>query len=219
MWELLRWIRRHDPYLGAQLVVLGAIALDFSLPSKLLPGPPWLLPGVEAMLLGGLVASARDPDKRENPRRRQLSLAMIALVSAVNAFSLAFEVHYLLRGTLENGHRLILAGSELWVTNVLLFGLWYWELNRGGPLPRRSGSEHKPDFLFPQMATPELHQDEWMPGLFDYLYVSFTNATAFSPTDAMPLTQAAKTLMAGQSLIALVTVALVVARAVNILSG
>jgi uncharacterized membrane protein len=214
----LQWVRKHDPYLGAQLVVLAAIGLDVSLPSKLTPGPVWLLPGVELLLLAGLIATRRDPELRRHPRRRQVSLLMIALVSAVNVFSLALEVHYLLHGGHESGHRLILAGSELWVTNVLLFGLWYWQLDRGGPMARRIGPDGRPDFLFPQMATPELHDDEWRPGLIDYLYVSFTNATAFSPTDAMPLTESAKVLMSLQALVALVTVGLVVARAVNILS-
>jgi uncharacterized membrane protein len=211
-------IKRRDPYLGAQLVVLAAIGVDLSLPSKLVPGPVWLLPSVEVLLLIGLTATAVRAGGAPHPRRRQAALALIALVSVVNAVSLALEVHYLLRGRPESGHRLILAGSELWITNVLLFGLWYWELDRGGPLPRKSGSAGDPDFLFPQMATPELHAGDWEPGLIDYLYVSFTNATAFSPTDTMPLTQTAKALMALQSLVALVTVGLVVARAVNILS-
>jgi hypothetical protein len=107
----------------------------------------------------------------------------------------------------------------LWVTNVLLFGLWYWELDRGGPVARAMNPGAKPDFLFPQMTLPPEHAPRnWMPGLIDYLYVSFTNATAFSPTDTMPLTQIAKLLMSIQALAALLTIGLVVARAVNILS-
>jgi hypothetical protein len=104
------------------------------------------------------------------------------------------------------------------VTNVLLFGLWYWEFDRGGPLRRASGREAAPDFMFPQMADPRMAPDGWRPSLIDYLYVSFTNATAFSPTDTMPLTPTAKVLMAVQSLASLITVGLVFARAVNILA-
>ena len=100
---------------------------------------------------------------------------------------------------------------------MLLFGLWYWELDRGGPVARGEGRELAPDFLFPQMTDPRWAPQGWMPGLIDYLYVSLTNATAFSPTDTMPLTPIAKWLMGGQCLAALVTVGLVVARAVNIL--
>jgi hypothetical protein len=129
-------------------------------------------------------------------------------------------VHHLLRGKVPSSfaHDLILAGIVLWVTNVLLFGLWYWELDGGGPLQRASGKDAAPDFLFPQMADPRTAQDGWRPSLIDYLYVSFTNATAFSPTDTMPLTPIAKLLMTVQSIASLITVGLVFARAVNILS-
>jgi hypothetical protein len=105
----------------------------------------------------------------------------------------------------------------LWVTNVLLFGLWYWELDRGGPLARMATPDAMPDFLFPQMTEPRHSPAGWMPGLIDYLYLSFTNATAFSPTDTMPLSSIAKVLMTAQSLASLLTIGLIVARAVNIL--
>jgi uncharacterized membrane protein len=210
--KLTRW----DPYIGAQLVVASAILLDVSLPEKITIGPAWLLPAVEALLLVGLVMTSPHRLMRQLQVRRRLAIAMIGLVSAVNSVSLILLCHYLLQGRKENGHDLILAGVVLWVTNVLLFGLWYWELDRGGPVARNTVPE-QPDFLFPQMTEPTLATG-WSPNLIDYLYVSFTNATAFSPTDAMPLTRAAKLLMAGQALTALVTVGLVVARAVNILA-
>jgi uncharacterized membrane protein len=215
---LLASIARRDPYWGAQLVVLVAILVDVTLPEKVTLGPTWLLPSIEGALLLALRVGTGAMEAYESPRRRQFALGMIALVSAVNAFSLAALVHLLLHGHHENGRNLILAGALLWITNVLLFGLWYWELDRGGPVRRRSSLPGPPDFLFPQMATPELKQSDWEPSLVDYLYVSFTNATAFSPTDTMPLTPWAKTLMSLQSLISLVTVGLVIARAVNILS-
>ncbi|MFN8036370.1 MAG: hypothetical protein U0V73_10585 [Acidimicrobiia bacterium] len=98
-----------------------------------------------------------------------------------------------------------------------MFALWYWEFDRGGPLDRAAGVQPYPDFLFPQMASPELAPPDWEPGFVDYLYVSFTNATAFSPTDTMPMTQWAKLTMLVQSAISVIAVALVIARAVNIL--
>jgi hypothetical protein len=114
------------------------------------------------------------------------------------------------------------AGVALWVTNVLLFGLWYWELDRGGPLERARGADctATPDFLFTQMTDEgsRLAGPGWEPGLIDYLYVSFTNASAFSPTDTMPLTQSAKLLMAAQALTSLLIILLVISRAVGILS-
>ena len=147
-------------------------------------------------------------------------MALIGLVSAVNIISLYLLVHYLLHhtGRPTQGRPLILAGVVLWVTNVLLFGLWYWELDRGGPVERVMNADARPDFLFPQMTLPQQYAPRnWIPGLIDYLYVSFTNATAFSPTDTMPLTATAKLLMSAQALTALLTIGLVVARAVNIL--
>jgi hypothetical protein len=109
----------------------------------------------------------------------------------------------------------------LWVTNVLLFGLWYWQLDRGGPVARALSEEESPDFLFQQMTDDgaKFAQRDWKPTLIDYLYISFTNATAFSPTDTMPLTATAKLLMATQALASLVTIGLVIARAVGVLGG
>jgi uncharacterized membrane protein len=211
-------LERHDPFWAPQLVVAGAIALDLSLPEKLTLGPTWLLPSFEALLLVGLLVASPNPRMRHSPVRRRLAMALIGLVSLVNSISVVLLCHYLLRGGKAGGHALILAGIVLWVTNVLLFGLWYWELDGGGPL-HRAQEATMPDFLFPQMAEPRWGPPHWKPTLVDYMYVSFTNASAFSPTDTMPLTHAAKWLMTGQSLTALVTIGLVVARAVNILNG
>jgi uncharacterized membrane protein len=208
---------RRLPFWGAQAVVLAAILLDLALPDKLTIGPAWLLPALEGALLIALMAAEPNPRLRHSPLRRRLALGLIGLVSAANAVSLVLLVHYLLHRNDTNGRPLIFSGMGLWLTNVLLFGVWYWELDRGGPLARRTGSTTAPDFLFPQMSVPEHASEGWEPGLVDYLYVSFTNATAFSPTDTMPLTPFAKTLMTIQATVALVTIGLVVARAVNIL--
>lgn len=210
------------PFWGPQLVILAAIVIDFTLPDRLVPyGPTWLLPALEALLLVGLVMASPQSHARHSPARRRFALALIALVSAANVISLFELVHFLLQPARTHpaatGHQLILAGSGLWITNVLLFGVWYWELDRGGPMARQLGERDQPDFLFVQMDKPEVAPDGWLPGLVDYLYLSFTNATAFSPTDTMPLTAMAKWLMSAQALVSLVTVGLVVARAVNIL--
>jgi hypothetical protein len=218
--QLVGELIEHDPFLGPQLVVLGALLLDLSLPGKLTLGPYWLLPAVEGALLLGLSLSAPHPGARRSPLRRQVAMVLIGLVSAVNALSLVLLVHFLLHhGTKpEQGRPLILAGIVLWVTNVLLFGLWYWWLDRGGPIERALNADARPDFLFPQMSETKYAPPNWTPGLVDYLYTSLTNATAFSPTDTMPLTQTAKWLMAAQALLALATIGLIVARAVNILA-
>jgi hypothetical protein len=196
-----------------------ALVLDLGLPERLTIGPRWLLPAAEGLLLAGLViASPRRPDLAHATARRQVAMALIGLVSAVNLYSLVRLVHFLLLGHQAGGHALIISGVVLWSTNVLLFGLWYWLLDRGGPMRRMLVPDALPDFLFPQMSEPRVAPAGWIPGLVDYLYVSFTNASAFSPTDTMPLTPIAKVLMTIQSLASLVTVGLVVARAVNILS-
>ena len=210
-------LTRYDPYWSGQLVLAAAILLDLSLSEKLTPGPRWLIPGLEGLALLGLSIASPHPRLRHSPLRRRLALTLIGVVSVANSYSLVMLCHYLLRGGRASGHALIGSGMVLWVTNVLLFGVWYWQLDRGGPLARREKRQAHPDFVFVQMTSREFAPRRWEPTLVDYLYTSFTNATAFSPTDTMPLTPMAKGLMAAQALTALATIGLVVARAVNIL--
>ena len=212
-------LTRYDPYWGGQLVLAAAILLQLSLSDQLTVGPYWLLPAMEGLVLVALSIASPHPRLRHSPRRRHLALTLIGVVSAANAYALVMLVHFLLRGGRVSGHALIGSGVVLWVTNVLLFGVWFWQLDGGGPLARKLKRKPHPDFLFPQM-TGDVRQFAprgWEPTLLDYLYTSFTNATAFSPTDTMPLTPMAKALMTGQSLVALTTIGLVFARAVNIL--
>jgi hypothetical protein len=210
-------IEQGDPLWPAQVAVAVAIALNLGLSKEVMVGPRWLLPGVEAVLLAALVVVAPRRATSHSRTRRRLALAVIGLVSLTNVVTLGLLVHFLVNGGKVGGHALILSGSLAWMTNVLLFAVWYWELDRGGPVTRFLEPDRLPDFQFPQMENPQLAPPGWRPGFVDYLYTSITNATAFSPTDTMPLTPIAKTLMGIQSLAALVTVGLVVARAVNIL--
>lgn len=217
--SLLAWLTRLDPYWGAQLVILAAILLDLSLSRKVaVIKPAWVLPVLEGTVVIALILASPHPRLRHNPLRRRLSLVVIGIVSAANSVSLVLLCEGLLRHHAENGPALLGSGVVLWATNVLLFGVWYWLLDRGGPMARADDHcPNLPDFLFVQMTQPDYATPNWKPRLVDYLYTSFTNATAFSPTDTMPLSPTAKWMMAGQSLTALVTVGLVVARAVNIL--
>ena len=215
--DIVATVTRFDPYWGGQVILAGAILLQLALADKLTFGPVWLLPALEGAALVALTMAAPHPRMRDSLLRRRLALTLIALVTATNCYSLVLLVHYLIQGGNAHGHALIGSGLVLWVTNVLLFGVWYWQLDGGGPTARRHKRRPHPDFLFVQMTQPAFAPRGWHPTLVDYLYTSLTNATAFSPTDTMPLTPMAKALMTIQSITALVTVGLVVARAVNIL--
>lgn len=202
----------------ALLAAIAAAALQVALPDRLVVGlgPRWLLPGLEGVLAAVLLVAVPGRITRESGRLRALSLLLIAVINIGNAVSLGELVKALLYGGAGGGRALVIASVPIWLTNVIVFGLWYWELDRGGPAARLQPEHRRPDFLFPQMTAPA-SAPGWTPAFLDYLYTSFTNATAFSPTDTMPLTAAAKALMMLQSLASLLTVALVVSRAVNIL--
>ncbi len=157
--------------------------------------------------------------EHEHPRRRRVALGLTALVTAANIYSLGALTHLLLHGQCAERPRADHAGVLIWLTNFLIFALWYWETDRGGPGRRAAGHDGPPDFLFPQMSDDRIEPLTWRPRFIDYLYVSLTNATAFSPTDTMPLTSTAKSIMGVQALVSLVTIGLIVSRAVNILGG
>jgi uncharacterized membrane protein len=203
----------------ASVAALVAIALEVVLPDRVIRGlgPHWLVPALEGLLLVGLFIANPGRIDRESSVLRSFSLLLIALITVANVVALGELVRALLDHTSAGGRSLVYASVPIWLTNVIVFGLWYWELDRGGVAARRMETHRRPDFLFPQMSTPG-SAPGWTPDFFDYLYTSFTNATAFSPTDTMPLTSWAKLLMMLQSLASLVTVALVVSRAVNILN-
>jgi uncharacterized membrane protein len=209
-----------EPFWPAQLTVLAAIGLQLALPERLTVGPSWLVPALEGVLLAGLVIVNRNQIEDEHPRRRRVALGLTAIVTAGNIYSLGALTHFLLHSQPKTGegHQLIIAGTLIWLTNFLIFALWYWEMDRGGPGKRAAGRDGPPDFLFPQMSDDRIEPVGWRPRFIDYLYVSLTNATAFSPTDTMPLSPPAKSTMGVQSLVSLVTIGLIVSRAVNILA-
>jgi uncharacterized membrane protein len=208
---------RAEPSWPAQVTVLVAIGLQLLLPSRLTVGPSWLLPVLEAALLVGLAIASPRQLEGEHARRRRLALALIGLVSLANIVSLVLLSRGLLHHSSPDGRQLIISGALIWLTNVLIFGLWYWETDRGGPGKRAAGRDEEPDFLYPQMNDDRVQTANWRPQFIDYLYVSLTNAAAFSPTDTMPLTPTAKSIMGAQSIVSLVTIGLVISRSINIL--
>ncbi len=216
------WLRptKAQNRLPVTAAVLAAIGLQFALPADLSLHPRWLLPGLELLLLIALSAANPVVLSREAKALRVGSIALVGVITVANAVSAGLLASKLVTG--HAGHAgqdaaaLLLSGASIYLTNVIAFGLWFWEYDRGGPFSRQQARRLHPDFLFPQMAAPDIGPPDWEPLFVDYLYVSFTNATAFSPTDTMPMSRWAKALMAVQSTVSLVTVALVIARAVNI---
>jgi len=223
-----------DFWLARGAVALVA-ALQVLMINDLAIGPRWLAPGLELLLLLPLsIATAWNQKQARQAssehhwlqvaqhRRaiRVLAMSLTAIVSLMNLGALFELVRALLAGKQSTGTTLLLDALNIWVTNVVAFGLWFWGTDRGGPAVRSVRSGQSPDFLFPQMtlAGPSGQDASFSPGFIDYLFLSFTNATAFSPTDTLPLSHRAKLLMMIEAIISLLTVALVAARAVNILS-
>jgi hypothetical protein len=207
----------------AVLVVI-ALQLTLALVSKekhwklwTYPWWVWFMAVVpEAILLVTLAwGSARSWLERIG-RRRVAAFALLGVISLENAAALVALVASLVNGDAGSGGQLLLEGLTIWGTNVIAYGLWFWGLDRGGPVRRRQPNPPPPDFQFPQMENPQLAAPGWHPRLPDYIYVSFTNSIAFSPTDAMPLSRWAKMLMLSESAVSALSILLVTARAVNI---
>jgi uncharacterized membrane protein len=194
------------------------IVVQMLLPEALSIGPTWMLPAVELVVLISLVMVNPSKLNKESRDLRLISVSMIAVISLANALALGLLLHELLNSRSQlAGRTLLYAAVGIWTMNAIAFGIWYWEIDRGGPIRRCLPSHSAPDFMFVQMENPGVCDTAWYPRFFDYLYLSITNSTAFSPTDTLPLTTRAKALMAAQSVTSLATIAVVGARAVNIL--
>ena len=213
-----------EPRWPSVVAVLITIVLWSSLPNQIISdygnqAVRFVIPVLELALLIPLAVTTPHRHVNESGTRRMFAISLTALVSLVNVIALLFLIHYLLdAGPSVLGRQLLLAGAQIWTTNVIVGGLWYWELDGGGPPARLRNPTAPRDFAFVQMTDPEVSRPDWRPRFSDYIYVSFTNSSAFSPTDTMPLSSRAKWLMLGQSSISLVTLLLVAARAVNVLS-
>ncbi len=213
-----RRVSRGEPRLPVSLAVLATIAIELVLPARVANRPRWLLAGLAAVLLIGIVAANPKRIDRPSRRLRAASLVLIAVLSTANLASAGRLIVDLINAHgIRDPAKLLFAGGAIWLTNVIVFGLWYWELDRGGPVARALAPPPYPDFLFPQMTSPEVAPVDWEPAVVDYLYTAFTTATAFSPTDVMPISRWAKLAMMLQTAISLTVVVLVIARAVNIL--
>lgn len=200
------------------VVVVLTVLAQLSIPPAFTAGPVWLLPAVELSMLALLVALNPGAIHHPHFHLRVASLTLTGVMSLSNAVSAAKLINGLLTGAVSNdSFTLIRVGGTIWMINIVVMALWYWELDRGGASARARNLHDRTDFLFPQMSTPQFADKDWEPHFLDYFYLSFTNATAFSPTDVLPLTRWAKLLMMLQSVISLLTVALIIARAINAL--
>lgn len=208
----------REVYLPAQLSVLVILALNYVLlDDRLIVGPRWGVLGLEALLLLGLIFTTPRRPEREFPAQRYAVGVLITIVGAANLFALVQLARFLLHGGNAGGRALLLSGIVIWLTNIVVFALCYWQVDGGGPGARARSEDRDPDFLFPQLADEKLAPG-WRPAFVDYLFLSFTASTALSPTDTMPLSRSAKGLMLVQALASMITIALVVSRAVNILA-
>jgi len=221
--------RRGEARLPAVIAVLVAIALYALLPEPLLLLPRLLIPVLGLLLLIALIVVNPTRLTRQSRLSRLASLGLVVLIGLANTVSLVLLLRGLLASEVQNGRSLLVAALQVWLTNVIVFGLAYWELDRGGPVTRTQKPRDQippADFRFSQdenhdnvseVAAGSSKNSGWVPALHDYLYVSLTNSTAFSPTDTMPLTGRAKLLMGVEATSALIVSVLVISRGVGIL--
>jgi uncharacterized membrane protein len=213
-----RW--EAAPAVLAVIVLQLVLALvSFELHWKVWKFPWWVwtvavMP--ETLLLVSLAWDAARRFLERIGHRRNVALALLGVISIDTGLALVALIGSLVSGNERSGGQLLLKGVTIWGTNVIAYGLWFWAFDRGGPVRRGQPNPPSPDFQFPQMENPGLAEPGWYPRLFDYIYVSFTNSIAFSPTDAMPLTRRAKVLMLSESAVSALSILLVAARAVNI---
>jgi uncharacterized membrane protein len=199
-------------------IVIALVAYLF-LPQRVQPLPFWIVPAVGALLLIPLVILNPRHFARESTWSRWISIALAIVLTVVNQFTIVQTIHELLNGRV-NGTDVLLTAAQVWGLNVIAFSLVYWELDLGGPFARRvrgTRNTDTMDFRFPQHDGAPGNR-LWEPAFFDYFYFSLSTQMAFSATDVMPMTRRAKALMGYQALTGFVLLALVIARAVNILN-
>jgi hypothetical protein len=218
-----------EPRLPAAIAVVFAGALYAALPNNLLLGPRFVVPVLELLLFIPLVAANPHHMVHENRTLRRVSIALVLVIAATNTAALILVLNELVSGAATQGKQLLLAAGQVWVTNIIMFALAFWELDRGGAVRRTQAQDRDlppADFRFPQdedhdaireVAVRSSAKSGWTPGFIDYLYVSVTNSSAFSPTDTMPLSPRAKLLMGAESVSAIVLSVLVISRGVSLL--
>ena len=199
------------------IAVLVLMAAALIAPPRLTILPGWILAAVEGLLLIALILGDPGRIDRTGPWQRRTSIALVVVILTSTLASTGLLVYDLLIGSPLTTHadQVLLAGAKVWLGNNIAFAFLYWEFDGGGPAVRAHGLPRYPDLAFPQQLNPDLARPGWRPEFLDYLYLGFTTANAFSPTDTMPMTHWTKVAMGSQALISFVVVGLVLARAVN----
>jgi hypothetical protein len=222
-----RTVRRGEARLPSALVVVAAIALYALLPEQLILGPRLVIPALEVVLLAALIIVNPRRMTRDNLWERAIALSLVGLIAVANAIALVLLLRQLVTSGNSRAVELLIAAGQVWLTNVIVYRLAFWELDRGGPVARTHLPRHElaqADFRFPQDEDHDTVDEvrvgsskvsDWVPAIVDYLYVSLSNSSAFSPTDTMPLSTRAKILMGIESTSALVTSVLVIAKGVG----
>ncbi len=205
-----------EPRWPASVSLVVCAGLYVLLPSRLAVGPKWLLPVLVALPLIPLTARRhRHPDNE--PWVHHVAVALVGIITLANFTSVVLLIHHVFYATQIGGRQLLYSAATIWATNVIVFGIWFWEVDRGGPVRRPGAKARFPDLQFPQMGQPSLAPPDWRPQFTDYLYTSLANGTSFAPADAMPLTMVMKGLFGLESLISFITIAIVAGEAVNII--
>ena len=202
------------------MAVLVAAALRAALPPELRNGDArWVLLAISVLLLAVLIIGDPGRIDRDRPWLRVLTNCLIGVITLANAeAAVRLVVSIIDVSPFTNNAKVLLAsGAAIWLTNVIAFGLWYWELDRGGPAARARGAGGAPALIFPEMNNDEHVGPNWTPRFVDYFYFAFATATAFSPTDVSAIKPWAKLMMIAEEAISLIVGLLVIARAVNIL--
>ncbi|MCX5181098.1 hypothetical protein [Streptomyces virginiae] len=200
--------------------VIASAVLTLLLPDDLRLGPRWALPLAEGLLLVALISGDPGRISRRSTVLRSVAIALVVVLASSAIWSTVRLIDDLIHGGNEtnSANALLLAGGSVWASTILAFSLLYFELDSGGPAARAHHMPPTPALAFPQHLSPELNASHWRPHYIDYLYLGFTNSTALSPTDVMPLAPWAKSVMTLQSVLSLMILGLVVARAVNVLA-
>ena len=202
------------------LAVLAAGGLRAALPAQLRSGDArWAFIAILVVLLAVLIIGDPGRIDRDSTWLRVMTGTLIGLISAVNAVAAVRLVAGIIDGVAfsNNANILLASGGAIWLSNIITFGLWYWDLDRGGAAARARGSGRPPAFVFPEMTYAEYVGPGWYPKFLDYFHLSFTTAMAFSPTDVSAIKPWAKLMMMAEEVISLLVAILVVSRAVNIL--